>query len=73
MTIQIIKLSSEVKNIFFDFDGVIIDSNKFKENAIEESIALYCNDKFKADKALAYFVPGEVSSDDKERIKNILA
>tara|TARA_Y100001968_G_scaffold331858_1_gene387998 strand:+ start:636 stop:1292 length:657 start_codon:yes stop_codon:yes gene_type:complete len=55
MTIQIIKLSSEVKNIFFDFDGVIIDSNKFKENAIEESIALYCNDKFKADKALAYF------------------
>ena len=26
------------KNIFIDFDGVIVDSNKFKEKAIEKSI-----------------------------------
>ena len=26
------------KKIFIDFDGVVVDSNKFKENAIEESI-----------------------------------
>ena len=28
----------ECKNIFIDFDGVIVNSNKFKELAIEESI-----------------------------------
>ena len=26
------------KKIFIDFDGVVVDSNKFKEHAIEESI-----------------------------------
>ena len=27
------------KNIFIDFDGVIVNSNEFKEKAIEESIS----------------------------------
>ena len=31
-------ISKDVKNIFVDFDGVIIDSNKLKESAIENSI-----------------------------------
>ena len=34
---NMIKLE-ECKNIFIDFDGVIVNSNKFKELAIEESI-----------------------------------
>ena len=30
--------SGNAKNFFIDFDGVIVDSNKFKEIAIEKSI-----------------------------------
>ena len=29
---------NKCRKIFFDFDGVIVDSNKFKEIAIEKSI-----------------------------------
>ena len=31
-------ISKEIYNLFIDFDGVIVDSNKFKEEAIENSI-----------------------------------
>ena len=27
------------RNIFIDFEGVVFDSNKFKENAIEKSMS----------------------------------
>ncbi len=43
------------KNIFIDFDGVIVDSNKFKEEAIEKSIfKLFGNNK-KSKEAVIYF------------------
>ena len=31
-------ISKKFENLFIDFDGVIVDSNKFKENALEKSI-----------------------------------
>ena len=31
-------ISKNTKNILIDFDGVLVDSNKFKESAIEKSI-----------------------------------
>ena len=43
------------KKIFIDFDGVIVDSNEFKEKAIEESISkLFGIDK-KSIEAINYF------------------
>ena len=43
------------KNIFIDFDGVIVNSNEFKEKAIEESISkLFGIDK-KSIEAINYF------------------
>ena len=43
------------KNIFIDFDGVIVDSNKFKEEAIAKSIyKLFGNNK-KSKEAVNYF------------------
>lgn len=50
-----IKLSSKTKNIFFDFDGVIVDSNKFKEDAINNSIRSHCKNQSTIKEALIYF------------------
>tara|TARA_Y100000589_G_scaffold329009_1_gene374470 strand:- start:5247 stop:5897 length:651 start_codon:yes stop_codon:yes gene_type:complete len=43
------------QKVFFDFDGVIVDSNKFKENAIKESIEELNLSKDKIDAAISYF------------------
>ena len=49
------RILHECKNIFIDFDGVIVDSNKFKEGAIEKSIfKLFGNNK-KSQEAVKYF------------------
>ena len=36
-------ISEDTNKIFFDFDGVIVDSNKFKELAIEGVIKNNCS------------------------------
>ncbi len=43
------------KNIFIDFDGVIVDSNKFKEKAIEKSILKLFGNNKKSKEAVNYF------------------
>ena len=43
------------KNLFIDFDGVIVDSNKFKESAIEKSILKWNKKCKKTFKAIDYF------------------
>ena len=43
------------KNIFIDFDGVIVDSNKFKEEAIEKSIQKLFGNNKKSKEAVNYF------------------
>ena len=43
------------KNIFIDFDGVIVDSNKFKEKAIEKSIFKLSGNNKKREEAINYF------------------
>ena len=43
------------KKIFIDFDGVIVDSNKFKEIAIEKSIYDATGINRKSKEALDYF------------------
>ena len=43
------------KKIFFDFDGVIVDSNKFKEIAIEKSIYRIIGKNQKSKEAVLYF------------------
>ena len=43
------------KNIFIDFDGVIVDSNEFKEKAIEESISKLFGNHKKSIEAIDYF------------------
>ena len=43
------------KNIFIDFDGVIVDSNKFKEEAIEKSILKLFGNNKKSKEAVNYF------------------
>ena len=43
------------KKIFFDFDGVIVDSNKFKEKAIEKSIFKLSGNNKKREEAINYF------------------
>ena len=43
------------KNIFIDFDGVIVDSNKFKEKAIEKSICKFSGNNKKNKEAVNYF------------------
>ena len=42
-------------NIFIDFDGVIVDSNKFKEKAIEKSIFKLSGNNKKREEAINYF------------------
>ena len=43
------------KKIFIDFDGVIVDSNKFKEKAIEKSIFKLSGNNKKREEAINYF------------------
>ena len=48
-------ISKKFENLFIDFDGVIVDSNKFKEKAIEKSILeLFGNNDYYK-KAISYF------------------
>ena len=45
----------EVKKIFIDFDGVIVDSNKFKESAIKNSVYKLLGESKKNIEAVRYF------------------
>ena len=46
---------TKCKNLFIDFDGVIVDSNKFKEIAIEKSIIKSIGRNKKSIEAIKYF------------------
>lgn len=46
---------SECKNIFIDFDGVLVKSNKFKEKAIEKSILKVVGNTNNSRKAIKFF------------------
>ncbi len=48
-------LEIECNKLFFDFDGVIVDSNKFKEDAISESIRQINNNDYDSSKAILFF------------------
>ena len=48
-------ITENTKNIFFDFDGVLVDSNKSKEISIKKAIQNNCNDKKKIIDALTFF------------------
>lgn len=43
------------KKVFIDFDGVVVDSNRFKELAIERSVYKLLKRKESANKAIDYF------------------
>ena len=43
------------KNIFIDFDGVLVNSNKFKEKAIEKSIFKVVGNSSNSRKAIKFF------------------
>ena len=43
------------KKIFFDFDGVIVDSNNFKEKAITESIKQVCPKNLNVENSISFF------------------
>ena len=45
----------DIKNIFIDFDGVIVDSNAFKEISIEKSIFEVLSKNIKTTQAIKYF------------------
>ena len=45
----------EVKKIFIDFDGVIVDSNKFKESSIKNSVYKLLGESKKNIEAVRYF------------------
>ncbi len=44
------------KNVVFDFDGVIVDSNKIKEVAIEAATGCFVHDKTRLSKFVEFFV-----------------
>lgn len=48
-------ISEKTKNILIDFDGVIVDSNKFKECTIEKSILSLFDKNEKIIEAISYF------------------
>ena len=52
---EFIKIPYGTKKIFLDFDGVLVDSNKFKEIAIEKSIKFYENDLNIVNTSLEFF------------------
>ena len=43
------------KNIFIDFDGVIVDSNNLKEISIKESVYKIVGNNRKSNQALTFF------------------
>ena len=45
----------KINNLFIDFDGVIVDSNKFKESAIENSVYKLLGESKKNIDAVRYF------------------
>ncbi len=49
------QISDATKNILIDFDGVIVDSNRFKENAIEKTIYNLFNKNKNSLEAISYF------------------
>ena len=49
------QILNKCRNIFIDFDGVVVDSNKFKEKAIEESIFKIAGRNQKSIDAIDYF------------------
>ena len=49
------KLYINGKKIFFDFDGVIVDSNNFKEKAITESIKQVCPENLNIENSISFF------------------
>lgn len=49
------KLYINCKKIFFDFDGVIVDSNYFKEKAITESIKQVCPENLNVKNSISFF------------------
>ena len=49
------QILNKCRNIFIDFDGVVVDSNKFKEKAIEKSIFKIAGKNQKSIKAINYF------------------
>ena len=49
------KITEKTKKIFFDFDGVLVDSNKFKEESIEKSIKKFEKKKDLQKKSILYF------------------
>ena len=48
-------ISKNTKNILIDFDGVLVDSNKFKESAIEKSILSLFDKNERIIKSISYF------------------
>ena len=48
-------LLEKCKNLFIDFDGVVVDSNEFKEFAIEKSIFQICGENKLSYSAIEYF------------------
>ena len=48
------KLEPKYKKLLLDFDGVLIDSNTFKENAIKKATQIFKN-KIETDKFCEYF------------------
>ena len=49
------KITQKTKKIFIDFDGVLVDSNKFKEESIEKSIKIFEKKKDIQEKSIFYF------------------
>ena len=54
------QILNKCRNIFIDFDGVVVDSNKFKEKAIEESIFKIAGRNQKSIDAIDYFNKNEL-------------
>lgn len=50
-----LKITENTKKIFLDFDGVLVDSNKFKEESIEKSIKIFEKKKDIQHKSITYF------------------
>ena len=48
------KITQKTKKIFIDFDGVLVDSNKFKEESIEKSIKIFEKKRYSR-KSIFYF------------------
>ncbi len=49
------EITEKTRKIFFDFDGVLVDSNKFKEESIDKSIKIFEKKKDIQQKSILYF------------------